>query len=281
MGADDAGHFQLAVQARELLVPRAVRVRGDSHAHADHRVLGMLRSAQGVAVHARLGKCQRKAHRALAGKLISRPLLAVLLLPADRPSGRGRHRSLRLPIPGQAGRHGQGEREGDRQDRVQHQRGEARSFQPLPVPSKHSISPPSAPYFINRLRLVLQLECCGAESPLDWKTSKFNSYPGVNLELTSSEKTFKVPTSCCRWNTTKELCAKFEIGIGASNVKDISTKGVIYTKGCTEQLLNVLQNNLVTISVVFVSIVGIEIIALLISLCLCCAVGGREDHYKS
>lgn len=101
------------------------------------------------------------------------------------------------------------------------------------------------------------------------------------LELSQSKKIFKVPKTCCRYNTTKELCSKFEIDYGSSNLKEISAKGVIYTNGCTNVLLKLIRDNQITILAIFAGIIGVEMIALLISLCLCCAVGGREDHYKS
>lgn len=100
---------------------------------------------------------------------------------------------------------------------------------------------------------------------------------GVDLDLSNPKKFFKVPRTCCRNTTTEKLCAAFQIDVGASRV----TSDTIYTQGCTEKLLNVLQDNLTTILAVLAGIIGIEILALLISLCLCCAVGDRDDHYKS
>lgn len=129
--------------------------------------------------------------------------------------------------------------------------------------------------------LSLQFQCCGAEGPLDWKNSKFNNNSptvgGVNLDLSKPKAFFKVPRSCCRNSTTEALCAAFEIDVGASRV----TSDTIYSQGCTKKLLTVLQDNLTNILAVLAGIIGVEILALLVSLCLCCAVGDRDDHYKS
>lgn len=97
------------------------------------------------------------------------------------------------------------------------------------------------------------------------------------MDISKPRTFFKVPRSCCRNTTTEALCAAFEIDVGASRV----TSDTIYAQGCTKKLLTVLQDNLTNILAVLAGIVGVEILALLISLCLCCAVGDRDDHYKS
>lgn len=48
-----------------------------------------------------------------------------------------------------------------------------------------------------------------------------------------------------------------------------------------DSLLKEAESNLLIIVVSAAGIICVQIFALLISLCLCCAVGDREDVYKS
>lgn len=52
-------------------------------------------------------------------------------------------------------------------------------------------------------------------------------------------------------------------------------------QGCTDKLKEEAQANLLAILAAITGIIIVEIFALLIALCLCCAVGDREDVYKS
>lgn len=150
----------------------------------------------------------------------------------------------------------------------------------LYFPFWHVTKPRISILFLVISSLHLQLYCCGADGPLDWKNSKFSNKSGVNLDLSNREAVFKVPRSCCRNTTTLQKCDEFRLNVGTTQL-DNSTANVIHTNGCTKTLLKLLNDNLIYILAVLAGIVGVEIIALLIALCLCCAVGDRDDHYKS
>jgi len=124
------------------------------------------------------------------------------------------------------------------------------------------------------------LECCGAEGPQDWQTSKFNNNTKVlDLALSSQEAIFVIPASCCKANLSETVCKQeTRRKVGETNVGESSS---IYPKGCTEKLVQEAEKHLLSILAIIAGILAIEIFALMVSLCLCCAVGDREDDYKS
>ncbi|XP_031625244.1 CD9 antigen-like [Contarinia nasturtii] len=124
------------------------------------------------------------------------------------------------------------------------------------------------------------LECCGAEGPKDWQTSKYNNNTNkaLNLDVSSPPETFIVPPTCCKANITDKVCKEARvINIGVSKIDSPS----IYLEGCSGKLVQEAQNHLLIILAIIAGIIMFEIFALMISLCLCCAVGDREDDYKS
>ncbi|XP_055296706.1 CD9 antigen-like [Sitodiplosis mosellana] len=147
---------------------------------------------------------------------------------------------------------------------------------------KHSIQ---EDYSVNNIQTQAfdafqkHLECCGAEGPKDWQTSKFNNNTkALNLDVSSPPETFIIPQSCCKANISEAICKKeTRIPIGASKIESQS----IHLKGCSEKLVQEAQNHLLIILAIIAGILVFEIFALMISLCLCCAVGDREDDYKS
>jgi len=124
------------------------------------------------------------------------------------------------------------------------------------------------------------LECCGADGPQDWQLSKFNNNTKVvNLDVSSKEGTFVIPVSCCKANLTEEVCKReTRRKVGETRFDESSS---IYPKGCSDKLVHEAEKHLLLILAVIAGILAIEIFALMISLCLCCAVGDREDDYKS
>jgi len=124
------------------------------------------------------------------------------------------------------------------------------------------------------------LECCGAEGPQDWQTSKYNNNTKVlDLALSSQEAIFVIPASCCKANLSETVCKQeTRRKVGETNVGESSS---IYPKGCTEKLVQEAEKHLLSILAIIAGILAIEIFALMVSLCLCCAVGDREDDYKS
>lgn len=48
-----------------------------------------------------------------------------------------------------------------------------------------------------------------------------------------------------------------------------------------DKLLKAVDDNILTVVAVIVGIVSVELFALIISICLCCNINSKEDHYKS
>lgn len=155
-----------------------------------------------------------------------------------------------------------------------------------------------------------QLGCCGANGPNDWTSSKFNANaPGLNVQVTSPSRVFTIPASCCKPNITVAACDKArKIDVGVTRVPetaelyskasqilqtiyipfdyvrifiDCMDSSFTLSQGCTDKLVQAVDDNLINIILVIAGIVAIEIFALIISICLCCNINSKEDHYKS
>lgn len=57
----------------------------------------------------------------------------------------------------------------------------------------------------------------------------------------------------------------------------------LYVKlqGCMDKLVQAVDENLITVISVIAGIVAVELFALIISICLCCNINSKDDHYKS
>lgn len=125
------------------------------------------------------------------------------------------------------------------------------------------------------------LGCCGANGPRDWSSSRFNqvnkkSDKGMDLAISSSLQTYKLPLSCCSTPKSPQICDDgSRIGLSAN------IPVVMYQDGCIEKLKDVLKDHMVTGWALLITIAVLELFGLIFSLVLCCAVRSSTDHYKS
>ncbi|XP_034948812.1 CD9 antigen [Chelonus insularis] len=122
------------------------------------------------------------------------------------------------------------------------------------------------------------LYCCGASGPSDWASSKFgssrSSSGALSLTVSSPNNVYTIPESCCR-DKDESLCAT------ARKIKVADTiPSNIYSEGCVDKLIDVLRNQGCTILGVVLGLGLIELIGLIFSLILCCAIGS-SDRYKA
>lgn len=91
-----------------------------------------------------------------------------------------------------------------------------------------------------------KLMCCGAEGPMDWGT---------------------IPDSCCEEQSK---------GPGCGQLPD-----TIYSKGCATALFDMLEDNAVLVAGLAIGIGAVQLLGMLFSLCLCCAIrmADREKSY--
>lgn len=122
-------------------------------------------------------------------------------------------------------------------------------------------------------------QCCGAGGPNDWVTSRFNANSPANAQVTSPSRVFNIPKSCCKPDIPAELCEKArKIDVGITRFPETAE---LYTEGCMKKLTAAVDENLIIIISVIAGIVAVELFALIISICLCCNINSKEDHYKS
>lgn len=125
---------------------------------------------------------------------------------------------------------------------------------------------------------TIQFECCGAKGPLDWKSSRLNRKDNngiLEMTISSVNPMFNIPQSCCKKGTEKLECeAAVKMGM-ASYVSP-----VVNTEGCMSKLVKEFEKNQPIAAGVIIAIVGVQVLGLLFSLFLCCAVK-RTDNYKA
>lgn len=99
--------------------------------------------------------------------------------------------------------------------------------------------------------LQIRLECCGAFNYTDWMESKWRD--------NNPEKKL-VPLSCCRESA---------VNTTTCNEKDSLD---IHTKGCVEGLKDFVNNHLLILGVIAVSISAIQLLGMIFSCCLFCSI---------
>lgn len=120
--------------------------------------------------------------------------------------------------------------------------------------------------------------CCGADGPNDWKSSVYNNVDRssiVNIAISKLNVGYKVPESCCIERLSTEDCNK-----ARNEGRSIFTTSTdIYTNGCIEKLIIEIRKNTKLLYVIGAVVIGVEILALLFALFLCCAI--RRNRFKN
>lgn len=122
------------------------------------------------------------------------------------------------------------------------------------------------------------LQCCGVEGPQDWAASRINQNAqdvfGAAVEAgIRSTGIYKVPKSCCVDEDSGACVLERQFG-GASSVFH-----GLHSQGCGTALWNGLYNNLVLICGIGLGIAVLQILGLIFTMVLCCAV--RRDSGSS
>ncbi|XP_063233863.1 CD9 antigen isoform X2 [Bacillus rossius redtenbacheri] len=121
------------------------------------------------------------------------------------------------------------------------------------------------------------LQCCGAKGPDDWESSRYNmaNRDAIERMVSSALNKYRIPESCCV-DPQSALCQSAALG-GGQGVPP----GVIHGKGCISKLIDTLRQHMNVVLGVGLAIVVIEVLGLVFSLALCCAVHGAENRYKA
>lgn len=125
------------------------------------------------------------------------------------------------------------------------------------------------------------LRCCGVEGPQDWATARINqklSEEGGIVETTVEAGiralgAYQVPRSCCVEEGSTSCDINRQFGGGTSLLHGL------HTQGCGTALWNGLYNNLVLVCAIGLGIAVLQILGLIFTMVLCCAV--RRDSGTS
>lgn len=124
-----------------------------------------------------------------------------------------------------------------------------------------------------------EFHCCGAEGPADWKHSKYDQQSSkgdgiLSLAASAVGVNFNIPSSCCR-DEGSDLCKVSQRGGYTSYVNS-----EIYSEGCIDKLIEILRAYATVVTAVGITIGVLEVVGLVFSLLLCCAIR-NTDRYKA
>jgi len=122
-----------------------------------------------------------------------------------------------------------------------------------------------------------QFECCGYSGPIDWAYSSYNGYQDITKEIGigshSTALPFTIPKSCCR-NKEDPLCGSTI----TPKFKTVIDDNIYHMEGCVDTLFEFVADHYLYFIIVTASVILIELLALIFSTCLCCAIKKIEDH---
>lgn len=95
------------------------------------------------------------------------------------------------------------------------------------------------------------------------------------MTISAVNPAFRIPQSCCKKGTDQMTCeAAVTMGVGSY------VNPVVNTEGCMSKLVKEIDRNQPIACAVIIGIVAVQVVGLLFSLFLCCAVK-RTDNYKA
>jgi len=119
-------------------------------------------------------------------------------------------------------------------------------------------------------------ECCGSSGPIDWAHSLYNGYQENTKEIGIGFKQtvlpFTIPSSCCR-NLDDPLCSSTI----TPNFRIVIDDNIYYSEGCLRKTLAFISSNSLYLMVSVMIIISVEMLGILFSMCLCCAIKKIED----
>eukprot|EP00092_Neocalanus_flemingeri_P010104 GFUD01010888.1.p1 GENE.GFUD01010888.1~~GFUD01010888.1.p1 ORF type:complete len:268 (-),score=61.11 GFUD01010888.1:206-1009(-) len=119
-------------------------------------------------------------------------------------------------------------------------------------------------------------ECCGSSGPIDWAHSLYNGYQENTKELGIGARQtvlpFTIPSSCCR-NMDDPLCSSTI----TPKFKTVIDENIYYSEGCLRKTIAFISSNSLYLMISAIIIISIEILGIIFSTCLCCAIKKIED----
>ncbi|XP_033118885.1 CD9 antigen-like [Anneissia japonica] len=105
------------------------------------------------------------------------------------------------------------------------------------------------------------LSCCGVNGPLDWRNTSYYSENDI-------------PQSCC---INKNSCSMKNIPNSNTDI-DFTTFN-IKSEGCAGGLYVALQQNVTLVAGLVIGIGAVQVLGMIFSLCLCCAIRNSDKNY--
>jgi len=120
------------------------------------------------------------------------------------------------------------------------------------------------------------IECCGSSGPIDWAHSLYNGYQENTKEIGIGFKQtvlpFTIPSSCCR-NLDDPLCSSTI----TPKFKTVIDDNIYYSEGCLSKTVAFISSNSLYLMVSATIIISVEMLGIIFSTCLCCAIKKIED----
>lgn len=130
-------------------------------------------------------------------------------------------------------------------------------------------------------KIQRDFQCCGIKSPHDWAASFYNSPSknsskldyGIGGSVLAPGGIFKVPASCCvkGYTDCERVRSEVPIAMKTSDIQGVNTVG------CWEKLTKYASEHWKWLIVIAAVVIGVQSCAILLTCCLCCAIGRSGD----
>lgn len=129
-------------------------------------------------------------------------------------------------------------------------------------------------------RIQQYFACCGIMGPEDWITSSYNNHSSDQFDLGSfvsppEQRMYRIPKSCCQED--QDSCLNRLENIRGRDIHNLKEIRGLSTEGCMTKFEEFIRKKQFFVILAGVVVVGVQILALIFSLCLVCAISRQED----
>ncbi|OTF70891.1 CD81 antigen-like protein [Euroglyphus maynei] len=133
-------------------------------------------------------------------------------------------------------------------------------------------------------RIQRYFTCCGIMGPEDWITSNYNNQTMDensnmmmmnNLAFAGDQRVYRIPKSCCQ--DYEESCPFRLENIRGRDIQNLKDIRGLNNDGCMNKFEDFIRHKQLFIIIAGVILVGVQVLALIFSFCLFCAISRQDD----
>ena len=135
-------------------------------------------------------------------------------------------------------------------------------------------------------RIQRYFTCCGIMGPEDWITSNYNNQTNEenfnsmnNLKYPSAgQRMYRIPKSCCQDNEDRyNQCIGRVEYLNANDIQNLKEIVGLNNDGCMNKFEDFIRHKQLFVIMAGAILVGVQLLALIFSFCLFCAISRQDD----